>query len=131
MDASSSPHQLTLRLSYLVQRHTSCQKAAVPLYRARLTSWSAKQCIPAFLNVQTVLGRPLIKRLALCYRPLSCLSVCDVGVLWQNGSTDQDETWHAGRPPLWPYCVRWGPTSPSPKEAQPSISGPYLLWPNG
>jgi len=28
-------------------------------------------------------------------RCLSCLSVCDVGVLWQNGLTVQDETWHA------------------------------------
>ena len=24
------------------------------------------------------------------------LSVCNIGVLWPNGSTDQDETWHAG-----------------------------------
>jgi len=27
-----------------------------------------------------------------------CLSVCDVRALWPNGYTDQDETWHAGRP---------------------------------
>jgi len=26
------------------------------------------------------------------------LSVCDVGVLWPSGWTDQDETWHAARP---------------------------------
>ena len=25
-------------------------------------------------------------------------SVCDVGVLWPNGWTDQDEIWHAARP---------------------------------
>ena len=29
---------------------------------------------------------------------LSCLSVCDVGVLWPNGWMDQDDTWHAGMP---------------------------------
>jgi len=29
-------------------------------------------------------------------RRLSVLSVCDVGVLWPNSWTDQDETWHAG-----------------------------------
>jgi len=46
---------------------------------------------------------------------LSCLSVCDVGVLWPNGYTDQDETWRAGRPRPWPHCVRWGPSSSSPK----------------
>ena len=51
-----------------------------------------------------------------------CLSVCDVGALWPNGWTDQDETWHTGRPRPWPHCVRWGPSSPSP------IFGPFLLW---
>ena len=50
---------------------------------------------------------------------LSCLSVHDVGVLWPNGWMDQDETWHAGRPRTWPHCVSWGPSSPSPKWAQP------------
>ena len=47
--------------------------------------------------------------------PLSVCPVCDdVGVFWPNGLTDQDETWHAGRPRPWPHCVRWGPSSPSP-----------------
>ena len=32
---------------------------------------------------------------------------------------DQDETWCAGRPHPWPHCVRWGPSFPSPKWAQP------------
>ena len=66
--------------------------------------------------------------------PLSnpvCLSVCNVGVLWPNGWMDQDETWHTGRPRPWPHCVRWGPSSPSPKRGQsPPIFGPFLLWPN-
>jgi len=47
-----------------------------------------------------------------------CLSVCDVRALWPNGSTDRDETWHTGRPRPWPHCVRWGPSSSSPKGAQ-------------
>jgi len=50
--------------------------------------------------------------------PAVCLyvcSVCNVGVLWPNGWTDQDETWPAGRPRPWPHYVRLGPTSPSPK----------------
>ena len=59
-----------------------------------------------------------------------CLSVCDVRALWPNGWTDQDEM-HAGRPRPWPHCVRWGPSSPSSKGAQPPIFGPYLLRPNG
>ena len=43
--------------------------------------------------------RPFIKRFTLCHRTavclsvLSCLSVCDVGVLWPNGCMDQDAIW--------------------------------------
>ena len=71
-----------------------------------------------------VFGRPFVKRFAVCYRSVvlsvlsACLSVCNVRALWPNGWTDQDETWHAGRPRPWPHCVRWGPSSP-PKGAQP------------
>jgi len=51
----------------------------------------------------------------LSVRCLSVCPVCNVGVLWPNGWTDPDETWRAGRPRPWPHCVRWGPSSPSPK----------------
>ena len=76
----------------------------------------------------SVLGRPFVKRFALCYQSvvlsigpvhLSVCPVCDIHALWPNGWTDQDETWHAGRPRPWPHCVRWRPSSPSPKGAQP------------
>jgi len=46
---------------------------------------------------------PLAQRLSVC-------PVCDVGVLWPNGWTDQDETWHASRPRPWPHCAKWGVT---------------------
>jgi len=75
-----------------------------------------------------VFGRPFVKRFVLCYRTdvclscLSVLSVCDVGVLWRNGWTGQNETWHGGRPRPWPHCVRWGPGSPSPKGHSPQFS---------
>jgi len=49
---------------------------------------------------------------------LSVLSVCNVGALWPNGWMDQNETWRGGRPRRWPHCVRWGPSSPTPKGAQ-------------
>ena len=88
-----------------------------------------------FVNLSNVLkfwhdsyvffGRPFVKRFALCYQTVVCHFVCDVGVSWPNGWTDQDETWHAGRPRPWPHCVRWGP------RAQPPIFGPDLLRPNG
>ena len=54
------------------------------------------------------------------------LSVCDVGVLCPHGWTDQNETWHVDRAWPWPLCVRWGPSSTSPKEAQPPIFGQCL-----
>jgi len=71
-----------------------------------------------------VCGRPFVKRFALCHRSVVCpvLSVCDVRTLWPNGWTDQGETWHAGRPRPWPHCVRWGPSSPSPKGTAPQFS---------
>jgi len=87
-----------------------------------------------FLNSKIcVFGQPLVKRFALCYKTVVCLSVLSVTFVHcgKNGWTDQDETWHAGRPWPWPHCVRWGPSSPSPKGAQPPILGPYLLWPDG
>jgi len=69
-------------------------------------------------SVHLFFGSPFVKRFALCYRSivcLSCLSVCNVGVLWPNGWMDEGETWHGGRPWPCPHCFRWGPSSPSPK----------------
>jgi len=73
-----------------------------------------------------VFGRPFVKRFAYAIGPSSCLScpvctVCNVGVLWPNGWTDQDETWHAGRPRPWPHCIRWGLSSPFPKRGPPQF----------
>jgi len=45
--------------------------------------------------------------------------VCNVRALWPNGWTNQYETWRAGMPRPSPHCVRWGPSSPSLKGAQP------------
>jgi len=88
-----------------------------------------------YVTQETVFGRPfVVKRFALCCRSvvgLFVLSVCNVRALWPNGWTNEDETWRAGRPRPWPHCVRWGPSSPSHKGAQPQpIFGPYLLRPN-
>ena len=60
----------------------------------------------------------------LSVRCLSC-PVCDVHALWPNGWTDQDETWHAGRPRPWSHCVRYGvmdPAPPPPKWHSPQFS---------
>jgi len=87
-----------------------------------------------FYFITIVFGRPFVKRFALCYRSVVCLSVCDVGVLWPNGWMAQDETWQWDRPRPRPHCVWWGPNSPSPKRRHsrpPPIFSPCLLWPNG
>jgi len=77
-----------------------------------------------------IFGRPFVKRFALCYQTVVCLSypvclsvcpVCDVGVLWPNGSMDENATWYGGRPRLRRHYVRWGPSSPS-KGAQSLFS---------
>jgi len=49
--------------------------------------------------------------------PLSVWHVCNVHVLWPNSRTDEDETWHGGRPQPRPHCVREGSnSSPLPKK---------------
>ena len=78
----------------------------------------------------TAFGRPFVKRFALCYRSVVCLSVlsvCNVGALWSNGSMDQDETWHAGRPRPWPHCVRLGPPPLPKKGAEPPNFRPMFI----
>ena len=62
-----------------------------------------------------------------------CLSVCNVGVLWPNCLTDQDETWKLGvQVGLGPgHIVLDGDPAPPPKGAHPPIFGPYPLRPNG
>ena len=103
----------------------------------RLHHWAN---LPSFQYFSTVAGRPFVKRFALCcqtvvciclYVCLSCLSVCDVGVLWPNGWTDQDETWHAGRSRPGHIVLGGDPALPPPKGHNPPIFGPYLLRPNG
>jgi len=83
-------------------------------------------------------GRPFVKRFALCYRSVVCLSVClsvlsvcDVRALWPNGWTDQDETWQAGRPRPCHIVLDGDPAPPPPKGHSPPNFGPYLLRPNG
>ena len=34
---------------------------------------------------------------------------------------DQDETWHGGRPLLWPHCFRWAPSSSPQRGIAPNF----------
>ena len=69
-------------------------------------------------------GWQFVKQFALCYWTVVCrvcLSVCNVGVSWQNGWMDHDETWHGDR--LWhkPHCIRWGLSPPHKKGHSPQF----------
>jgi len=60
--------------------------------------------------------------------PLSCLSVCNVGVLWPNGWMDQDATWYRGRPLPKHIVLDGDPALTDGKEhSTPSTFGPCLL----
>ena len=63
-------------------------------------------------------GHVVISRPLQCnVRLLSWHVVCNMRVLWPNGLTDQDETWHSGRPwPKW-HCIRWGQAPPTQRGA--------------
>jgi len=52
-------------------------------------------------------------------------------LLWPSVRIDQDGTWHGGGSWSRTHCARWGPSSPSQKEAEPPSFGPFLLWLNG
>jgi len=68
-------------------------------------------------------GDPLLQRgIAPNFRPMSVVA---------KRLSDQDATWHGGRPRPKPHCLRWGPSCYSPKGTQPPIFGPCQLWPNG
>ena len=66
-------------------------------------------------------------------RCVSCLSVCNAGLLWPNGWMDQGATWYGGRSRPRRHCVTWGPSSLPPRKGaqQPPLFGACLLWPNG
>jgi len=81
-----------------------------------------------FSFVVTHFGRPFVKRFALCYQTVVCLSVCDVRALWLNGWMDQDVTWYGAMPRPRRLCVRWGPRFPSPKGGwSPQIFLPMFI----
>jgi len=104
-----------------------------PNHGGSLTSITAKRhkSLNGFWATVCKTVRPMLSD--RCLSVLSLLSGLSVtsDVLWPNGWTDQDETWHANRPRPCPHRVRWESSSASPKGVQPSIFGPYLLQPNG
>ena len=84
-----------------------------------------------------VFARPFVKTVRptqsdRCLPCLSCLTACDVGVLWPNGWMDQDETSHGGRPRPG-HIELDGDPAPQPQRgtAHLTIFGPCLLRPKG
>jgi len=83
--------------------------------------------ITEFLGDRLQNGLPYAIGLLSC---LSCLSVCDIGVLWPNSWMDQDETWRGDRPrPAATLCYMETHFPPQKGHSLP-ICGPCPLWPN-
>jgi len=125
------------------QSAMSCAKMAEPIdFPFKLWTWvgrgSTTSVVFARFRQCHLMGGHLSAtwRFALRYRTVvlsvcpSCLSVCDVGVLWPNGWMDQDEAWHRGRPRPRSYWVRWGPIPQKRGHSSPNFLS-CLLWPNG
>jgi len=104
----------------------------VDTVRRQILHWHSEN--NAFWTTVCKTVRPMLSdRCPVCPVCLSVTLVYYCVLPWPNGWswTDQDETWHAGRPRPWPHCVRWGPSSPPPKMSRAPIFGPCLLCPNG
>ena len=70
------------------------------------------------ITESAVVGRPFVKRFTmLSGRCRLCMSVTFVHCGQTVGRIKTKR--HAGRPRPWPPCVRWGPSSPSPKGHRP------------
>jgi len=46
---------------------------------------------------------------------------------WPNGCMRQDATWYGGWPQLRQFCVRWGPSPPLQKGAEPTNFRPTSI----
>ena len=60
---------------------------------------------------QDIYGRPFVKRFALCYQTVVCLSCLSVTLVYRG----QTVGWIKMKLGMQPHCVRWGLSSPSPK----------------
>jgi len=49
-------------------------------------------------------------------------------LLWPNGRMDQDVTWYGGRLLARRLYVRWAPSAPPQKGAEPSPRGQTVAW---
>jgi len=74
-------------------------------------NWGAVHIHCTILSLLRIFWATTCYQAVVCLSVLSCLSVCEVGILWPNSWMDQDETWHAVRTLPWPHCIRWVPSS--------------------
>jgi len=112
--ACHSPTKLPLPMGY---QYSVLRSSAWFVRCTRLVD-SASQT--ASQSVQPFLGNRFTKGSSYAIGPFVCNVV---GLLWPNGSMDQDETWHGGR--LRPHCVRWEPSSPN---FRPMYCGQTTGW---
>jgi len=82
--------------------------------------------------IKQCFGRPFVKRFALCYQTVVCLSVmlvhCGQRVGWIKIKLGLQVSLGPGQCHI---VLDGGPSSPPSKGHSPPIFGPYLLQPNG
>ena len=87
--------------------------------------------VNAFMQcLQTLFGRPFVKRFALCYRTV-VLSVLSVTLVYCGQTVGRIKMKLGIQVGLGlSHTVRWEPSS-QPRKKGAQFFGPYMLWPNG
>ena len=117
-----------------LQLFVLCTTLQIWCYRGCVdTKCKSFNTVSWFNSETAIFGWLFVKRFTLCYRTnvLSVCPVCNVGVLWPNGLTDPDETWHADLGPghilLDGHIVLDRDPAPPPQRGIAPIFGRYLL----
>ena len=94
-----------------------------------LTNFLPLSRLDSFLNDATLSHTRIWSFLGDAIGPLSVLSVCNVGVLWPNGWTDQDATWswYGGRPDPGHIVLNGDPDPQKWVQPPPPLFGPCLM----
>jgi len=116
--------------------HNTCRhpdlRAFIPRTAALQSVWTGNYCdsIPLSHGVVRFCGLPFVKRFALSYRTVVCLSVtlvyCGNTVGWIRMPLGLEVGLGPGH-----IALDGDPAHPSKGHSSPPLFGPCLLWPNG
>ena len=134
--AHASPYSVTPAFSSFPTHRLLAHSAHAPLLVITIFSslntslYSTSHSVNQSINRFWATVCKTVRRM-LSVRCLSVCPVCNVRALWPNGWTDQDETWHAGRPRHGHIVIDGDPATPPSNGHSSPIFGPYLFRPNG